>query len=272
MLDPQSVHQLRELKPDVRRSFDAAEINRIVNDPSVLPTIGIADSIDLSDVVADPRNVLVMADGGAILFIADNDHAECPGLTNGLYEVHTSFLQNCRGKHAIEASLAAYVYMFTRTDCMTIRTRIPAFNKAAALAARAVGFVPLFERKGVWPTRDGKLVDLRFYEFSYANWLAAGRDAFIAAGQRFHARLETEMARHGKLEKQHPDDDCHYVGAAIETIYGGQPEKAIVLYNRWARFAGYGQIALVARSPLVIDIGNAVLMIEQDSFKVVKCR
>lgn len=254
------------MTPEVRRSFDAAEANRIVNDASVLPTIGLADSIDLSDIVGDPCNVLMMADGGSILFIAD--------LEPGIYEVHTSFLQNCRGKHAIEASLEAYRWMFTHTDCMTIQTRIPAFNRAAALAAHAVGFVPLFERKGVWPTRDQKLVDLRFYELSYARWLAGAKDAMIAAGQRFHARLDAEMARHGVLDKQHPDDAAHdhYVGACVEMVYAGQPEKAVVLYNRWARFAGYGQIALVARSPMVIDIGNAVLMIEDFSFKVVKCR
>lgn len=266
MLDPQSVHILRQLTPDVERSFDAEAANRIVNDESVLPSIGLADAIDLSEIIANPRNVLMMAAGGAILFIADDEP--------GIYEVHTSFLKHCRGKHAIDASLNAYAYMFTHTDCMVIQTRIPAFNKPAALAARAAGFRPLFERKGIWPTRDQKLVDLRFYELSYATWLAGARDALIASGHDFHVRLETEMARHGVVEKQHPDDDAHdhYVGACAQMIYGGQPEKAIVLYNRWARFAGYGTIALVARSPLVIDIGNAVLMIEDQTFRVVKCR
>lgn len=265
MLDTQSVFQLRQLNASVRRSFDAGEANRIVNDPSVLPTIGIADSLDLSEIISNPANVLMMAEGGAILFMRDEP---------GIYEVHTSFLKNCRGSHAIEASLNAYRFMFCSTDCMTILTRIPAFNRPASLAARAVGFIPLFERKGVWPNRDGSVSDVRFYELNYASWLKKAKSELVRSGQAFHHRLEQEMARHGVTEKQHPDDECHdhYVGACVEMVYAGQPEKAVALYNRWARFSGYGQIALVARSPMVIDIGNAVLMIENNSFKVAKCR
>jgi hypothetical protein len=76
------------------------------------------------------------------------------------------------------------------------------------------------------------------------------------------------------LEENHPQDDAHdrYVGACVETIYGGQPEKAVILYNRWARFAGYQPIALVSKSPLLIDIGTAILQVINESFQVVQCR
>lgn len=265
MLDPHAVRLIRELDPAVRRSFDAADANRIVNDPGVLPFVGLADHIDLSEIVANHQNVLLMADGGYILFVFDE---------SGIYQVHTSFLQNCRGRHAIEASRNAYRWMFAHTDCMTLQTMVPAFNRPAALAARDIGFVPTFKRADIWPMPDGKRCDVKFYELGYATWLLADKTALIAAGQAFHQRLETEMARHGISEPQHPDDEAHdrYVGMAALMIYGGQPEKGVVLYNRWARLSGYGQIALVARSPLVIDIGNAVLMIEDQTFKVVKCR
>jgi hypothetical protein len=53
---------------------------------------------------------------------------------------------------------------------------------------------------------------------------------------------------------------------------GGQPEKGVILSNRWARFAGYAPIALISRSPLVIDIGDAVMQVQDYSFKVVKVR
>lgn len=264
MLDPKSVRQLRQLDPSVTRSFDAIEANRIVNDQSVLPLIGNVDSIDLSDIISNPANVLLLSDGGCFLFMHDEAG----------YEVHTSFLEGFRGRHVITASLNAARWMFTHTDCMSIVTRIPAFNKAASLAVRAVGFVPRFERKGTWPLKDGGVCDVRFYELTYADWMTKAKDVLIESGRKFHADIEKEFERHGRVEPQHPDEDGHdhYVGACFEMVYGNQPEKAVALYNRWARLSGYGQIALVARSPLVIDIGNAVLMIEDNTFRIVKCR
>lgn len=265
MLDPQSFSVPRELT--LHRSFDAQAANAIFNDPSVFPTIATkgVQQIDISGAVANARNVLMLTDGGAIFFLADIDP--------GIYEVHTSFLERYRGRYAIEASLAAYHWMFTHTDCMSIVTQVPASNRSAALAARAVGFVPRFTRKGVWETEQST-VDVRFYELNHADWMLRARAALISAGKAFHDRLDAERARHGHTDEHHPQEDCHdlYVGAAIETVYGGQPEKAVVLYNRWARQSGYGQIALVARSPLVIDIGDAVLLIEDRTFKVIKCR
>ena len=270
MLDPRATVLIRQLDPAVRRSFDASELNRIVNDPDVLASIGTVDQVDLSEVVANPANVLLMTDGGAMLFMRDEP---------GIYEVHSSFLKNCRGRHAVEAARNAAHWMFTGTDCMSIQTRVPKFNRQASMAVTAVGFSFLFERHGVWPVRpiDGNtqpLADVRFYELTYARWLQNAKADRIEAGRWFHSHLEIEMARHGVTEPQHPDEDCHdhYVGACVEMIRAEQPEKGIVLYNRWARLAGYQQVALVARSPLVIDIGTAVLVVEKGDFKVVKCR
>lgn len=254
----------------IRRSFEAAEINVIVNDPSVLPDVtnpGI-DNLDLTDLVANPRNVLMMAEGGGIFFIAD------PEVGSGIYEVHTSFLPPFRGAHAINASLAAYRWMFTHTECMTLQTKVPAFNRKAALAARHVGFEPAFERKSVWPTDKGD-VDLKFYSMPYETWLRKDAPAMIAAGHAFHTQFEAERERLGvTAPRNHPDEDCHDLRAGVcaEMVYSGQPEKGVALYNRWARFAGYEQIALVARSPLVVDIGDGVLMIQDRTFRVIKCR
>lgn len=251
----------------MHRSFDAEAANLIINDPEVFATIAKPglERLDVTEFVRDPGNVLMMAEGGAILFAHD--------IEPGFYEVHTNFLPGFRGAHAIEASLAAYRWMFTHTDCMMIRTRVPAPNRPAAMAARAAGFVPRFVRAQVWPAADGP-VDLRYYELAYADWVSRARGELVAAGVAFHHRLDEERARHGVTAPGHADDPAHdlYVGAAIETVYGGQPEKAVILYNRWARFAGYCQIALVARSPLIIDIGDAVLLIEDGTFKVVSCR
>lgn len=254
-------------EPIVTRSFDAADINPIINHPEILPSITVPgiDHLDAAPLLADPRNVLLMAEGGGVLFCQ---------IEPGIYEVHTNFLPEHRGRNAIRSSLAAYRWMFTHSDCMVLHTRVPAFNEAAEKFCGIVGATKEFERKSAWPTKDGA-VDLSFWSLRYDDW---ARDAkcLIESGQDFHAQLNEERRRHGYNPEQaaHPDDECHdrYVGACAEMVYGGQPEKAVALYNRWARFAGYGLITLVSRSPVVIDIGDALLQIGDGTFKAVLCR
>jgi hypothetical protein len=254
-------------QPLVRRSFDASEINPILNDPSVWSMISIPglDHVDVTEIVADPRNVLLMADGGGIIFAQ---------FEPGIYEVHTNFIEGKRGRNAIRASLAAYRWMFMHTDCMTLLTRVPEFNKAAERFCQIVGATKEFERKAVWPTTDG-MADLSFWALRYDDWVRK-TDELMNVGRAFHERLEQEYKRLGQIEPNHADDPAHdrHVGACVAMIYSGQPEKGIVLYNRWAKFAGYGPIQPIARDPFVIDIGNALLQVfpELQDFRVIKCR
>src|SRR5215813_5666679 len=143
------------IHPLVERSFDAKEANRIANDPSVysqaFPTS--SEKCDLTAFVEDPRNVLLMAEGGCLLFAADED---------GIYELHTNFLPDFRGVNALWVSRAAYYWMFTHTLCMQIWTRVPAFNRAAALMARKIGFVPQFTTEKAWQRAEGPC-DLKYY-------------------------------------------------------------------------------------------------------------
>jgi hypothetical protein len=220
----------------------------------------------LTEHVANPANVLMMAEGGAILFFQDFEP--------GIYNVHTAFLEDYRGAHAVACSREAYRFMFTHTNCWLLQTQVPAFNKAAALAANAVGFTRVFERKDAWPLEKG-MCDLAFYEMSLEAWMRNAAPELIASGKAFHVALDAERERLGRKDAvKHADEDCHDLraGACLEMVYGGQPEKAVMLYNRWARFAGYGQIDLVNHAPLVIDIGDAVLIVNDKSFKVIKCR
>lgn len=249
--------------PVLARTFDPGDVNPILNHPEVLPLITVPgiETIDVKPLITDPRNVFLLTKGGCIAFCIQEP---------GLYEVHTNFLPEHRGRNAIRASLAAYRWMFTHTDCMALQTRVPAFNKAAARFCAIVGATREFERKAVWPAKDGP-VDMSFWSLRYEDWVRK-TPTLDVPGHAFHARLEAERIRHGVQNPLHADDDAHdhYVGACVETVYGGQPEKAVALYNRWAVFAGYGVIALVARSPLVMDIGDALLQIGDGDFKVIK--
>jgi len=259
----------RLLIPVIHREFDPTPVNRILNDPDVFPSIAVPglEKFDITPQIRDPSNYFLCVEGGCIIFTPD-----LPG--SGLYEFHTNFLPARRGRHALRASMEAYRWMFTRTDCMMLQTRVPACNRAAEGFRRWIKASVWFERKAAWPGPDG-LCDLKFCLLSYIDWLNEYPAPFIEAGRRFHDRLEFERERLGHPEPRgHPDEECHdlHVGACMEMIHGGQPEKAVQIYNRWARFAGYGQIALLQRNPLVIDTGDCVLLVADGNFKVITCR
>lgn len=266
---PTNVIEMRPSVPvELHRSFDAADINPILNHPSVFPSIVIPgiEKFDVSDVVDDPKNVLLMTEGGGILFYQ---------IEPGIYDIHTNFLPEYRGRHAIRASLEAYRWMFTRTDCMVLTTRVPENNKAAHKFCSIVGATLEFVREKVWPTNES-MIDLSFYSLRYDDWVRKTPN-LMKSGQAFHDRLEAERVRLNHPVPIHPDEECHnlHVGACAEMIYGGQPEKGVVLYNRWCAFVGfnvYKPVSLISKSPMVIDIAQALLLIGDNDFKVLKWR
>jgi hypothetical protein len=256
----------------IRRSFSAFDINPILNDAYVFESIKLPGmkpgDVDAKQIVENPANVLLMADRGGIIF---------GQMEPGVYDVHTCFLKPERradgsGPYIRNACLAAYRWMFTHTDAMILQTKIPAFNRAAIIFAPLLGWRLEFERKSVWPTDNGN-VDMTFMSLAYEDWVRKD-ETLIESGRSFHAKIETEFARHDVPFDKHDDEDCHdrAVGACVQTIRGGQPEKAIVLYNRWARFASYGCMTLTSRSPVRIDIGTALIEATADGFEVIQCR
>ena len=249
----------------IRREFDATRINTVVNDPSVHPWVCLPGQgvLDLSPVVGDPRNVLLMADRGGLLFVQHEP---------GVYEVHTQFVKEVRGRAVVEATRAAVHWMFTKTDCMEVLTKVPQGNVAAEALTRLVGGVLDFERSNAWPSDKGQRA-VKFYGLRYADWVRSAR-ALEERGHWFHERLESEKARLGSAAVIHDDDPAHdrHVGAAVEMILSGQVAKAIVLYNRWARFAGYAELRVVSASPVIIDIQEALIAVNGDNFEVIKCQ
>jgi hypothetical protein len=114
-------------------SKDAEFLNRVVNHPAVHPYVsfGIKGDLDLTALVADPRNVFLANEWGGFLFIRKADY---------VYEVHTQFVPEGRGKRALRAAKDAADYMFSRTDCLRIDTYVQLDNPAAEWLTRAVGF------------------------------------------------------------------------------------------------------------------------------------
>lgn len=247
----------------VNREFSAERINSIVNHPEVRPWLGGTGALDLTPLVADPRNVLLMGEGGGVLF---------QWLEPGLYEAHTQFLPEARGAGSVQNVRDALRWMFTRTDAVEIVTKVPAPNKAALGLVRAIHGQKLFEREAAWPTESG-MVAVSFYGLSMLSWAGSAPD-IGASGHWFHEKLEAAKAATAGARPPHDDDAAHdqYVGATVEMIAAGQVEKAMAFYGRWARFSGYGPIAAIAINPLVLDIGDAILAVRGADFDVLLCR
>jgi len=248
----------------VSREYSAERINVVVNHPDVRPWVGGEGRLDLSQAVADQNNVLLMVgEGGGFLLVQQEP---------GIYEAHSQFVPSHRGEGVLQASADASHYMFTRTDCVEIRTRVPAGNVAAAALARRMGWEFQFERANAWQTPDG-LSAVRYYAKTINQW-ANTAPRLIETGQWFHEKLEAAKIAAGSAMPVHDDDEVHdrYVGATVEMIAAGQVAKGLGFYRRWAPFAGYAPIFVAAENPLVLDIGDALLAVRNSDFEVILCR
>lgn len=247
----------------VCREYSADRINAVANHPDVRPWVGGTGPIDLSPVVANLANVLLMGEGGGVLFVC---------LAPGLYEAHTQFLPEARGANALQAVKDALFWVFTRTDCIEITTRVPDGNAAALGLVRSIRGTHLFDRPKAWETPSG-LVGVKYYSTTLAEWVRH-EDRLVASGEAFHDKLAEAKLRMGASNPPHDDDDAHdrYVGAAVEMIGAGQIDKGIAFYTRWAVFAGYVPVRQIATNPPLLDIGDAVLAVRGDSFDVLLCR
>lgn len=217
------------------------------------------EPLDLTAPVSDVRNVALKGEHGAMLFAF---------LQQGLYEAHTMVLPDGRGKWTLKFVQSCLKYMFCCTPAMEIVTRCPKGNLPAKALAKAVHGTYCFTNASGW-VRNGRPIPADVYSWTIQDWMRLSPD-LVNCGKWFHDRLESEFKRHGKTDDNHPDDEIHdrYVGAAVEMCFGGQPDKAVILYNRWAVMAGYLPASIMIRDPLYIDIGTAVLRISNGDFSV----
>lgn len=246
----------------VERTFDPTILNRVMNDPEVRPYLGNGEvPLDVSAVVQNIDNFALVNPFGGFLFVK---------YAPGTYEVHTQFLPEYRGRLAYEAAQDGARFMFLETDCVEILTRCPDCNRPASVLTRLMGFRKIFRRETCWPTPNGESCGVDYYVLTFDDWKA--KDPIVLdSGRRFHAELEAQGCH-----PNHPEDEAHdrAAGAAYEMFLRGNPHKPVVLYNRWAKLAGYQPIGLLSNSPLVVDIGDAVLGIgkTRDSLEFLLCR
>lgn len=247
----------------IRRTMDASLLNEVANGPEVRPLLGGSGQIDLAPVLADPRNVALVTDLGGYVF---TQHEAT------VYEGHTIFPLGS-GQQAGRAIEEALRWLFTRTDCQEVVTKVSKNNRAAGLMVRQVGFERLFDRDAAWPEFDGSMAPGSFFGLSIGRWAQRDREAG-RLGHIFHDRLEAAKVAAGSDLPVHGDDQAHdqAVGAAALMILAGNPAKGVWSYNRWARLAGYQTIEIVSLAPLVIDVRDALVTVENGEMEVLTCR
>lgn len=242
----------------IRRTMDGANLTRIANDPEVRPWIGGEGVMDLGPLLSDPANYGIEADHGGWLL-----HPILPGV----YELHSLFLKEGRGKPFFAAAREMFRFMFAETDCLEIVTKCPDDNPAARMAAATVGFRERFRREDAWAPGVG----ISYQVFSVDDWVARDGEC-LAQGEAFHDALKAAQITAGSDRPFHPDDEAHdrAVGAATLMIRGGYTAKGVGFYNRFAKFAGYAEVQAVG--PRTIDVVDAVVEVVPTGFEVLLCR
>ena len=245
----------------VTRQFDAKRLNEIINDPSVLPWVrgGVDGPIDMTFAVQNPANILLVGEHGAMLLIQ---------LQPGLFECHTQVLPVGRGQWAVDFANSCVFWTFTRSQCFELVTKCPHGNLPARALARCVGGKKLFTNPRGW-TKDGKTIPADIFGITIQDWLLTA-EGLEERGHWFHERLMAEYRKLGRNEPPHPDDATHdrYVGMACEMFLGGQAQKAVIMYSRWALMADYAPIELLSLDPVAINIHDAVLVMRKNDFYV----
>lgn len=245
----------------IQREFNADRINLILNDPEIRPWVADMSEgvLDISKQVANTNNVLLMGEFGGCYFAK---------LTSTMYEVHTQVLPEGRGAWVKDFLRAVRHYIFTRTDAVEVVTRVPLGHAGAKYAAKYVGMKHEFTRPDGCRFK-GEIIPVEIYSERIQDW-AAEAPYLVEKGEWLHEKMREEGKRLGLKEAPHEDDENHnrYVGATLEMVYGGQYNKAVAFYNRWALVSRHPTISLVSTEPPAIRFDVGVLKLTSDGVEI----
>ena len=232
------------------RTFDAERLNAILNHSEVRRWVADGTKpLDMSNMVRDERNVVLMGEHGAGVF---------GYLQPGIYELHSQVLPEGRGPWVDAFGRECLKWIFANTAAFEVVTRVPKGYLAAKTLALRHGFRLEFTRHGECALH-GQMLDVSIYSLSIANWVHACPD-LEDIGRRFHAVLHEAADDAGITEPAHADDPNHnsYVGATVLMGLGGQILKALLWYNRWAALSRHPLIRLVSKDPPVAEIDHGL--------------
>lgn len=240
------------------RTFDIQYCNEIFNHPEVYPYAvedGRPESLDITSFVTNTNNIFLRYPGGMFSLMWEYDNT---------YQLHTLFTKS--GRPSVkDYVLDGLVYMFTETDCETMYTRIPTWNKAARLLAEWTGFRKVHTESHKWLKGD-KSYPVDTYVLRYEDWVV-GNDKCLAEGNKFHTRLHEQLGF-----ENHPDCPVHnsYAGSLALSLTKGAVTEGLRKYNKWAKLHDYYLIQIINDRPLILDIGDCYIKVEHNEFEVLK--
>lgn len=146
----------------IERQLSASNVNRIVNDPSVLPWVcgPVEGQLDLTEAIESGNYIALFGEHGGFLFwkVAD-----------GIYDAHSAVLPGGRGKWALSAAHQALAWMFDEHDALEIMMTVPKGNMAVRALVRSIKAKPLGKIENGWFI-GGKPVDADIYSLTKADW------------------------------------------------------------------------------------------------------
>jgi hypothetical protein len=133
----------------VNRTFNAGELNDLLNDPAIRPTLGGEGVLDGSALLADRRNVCLTADGGGAMFAWRGP---------GVFEIHVFLF--ARGREAKRLICSMLAYMAAEYGARHIWALIPAVSRNVRWMARQCGMKSLGSMQS--PDGEQELFEMRF--------------------------------------------------------------------------------------------------------------
>lgn len=238
------------------RTLSAEAFQKIAEHEMVAPWVGYLRP----DIIQNPANICLLTDAGDGGYVLVNHQP-------GLYEAHTLALSSARGKPMHNLMREGFRFLFIETDCVEVTTMVPDGNRAASRWTQLAGFREVFRRNDAFTYPSGECVGAIYYSLRYEDWVLMD-DANLKLGREFHTYLESIRTH------SHPDDDTHdaFVGAAFAGCMAGNPFKAIGLFNRWAAQAGYMKAQVLSATPLLVDIGDAVIELRDGKLNALSIR
>jgi RimJ/RimL family protein N-acetyltransferase len=147
---------------DISPCTDVAFLNRVANDKSVRPYLGLGDGyMDTQWVLDVPGTIFLANEYGGFLLLQTRP---------GLYSIHSLFLPEGRGAKAVRAALDAVAWVFQNTDAKAITTEVPAPNLAAKWLALRCGFTEISKRPQSWIAPNGEVSDMTDYLLTKPRW------------------------------------------------------------------------------------------------------
>lgn len=235
---------------ELHREFNSTRINEILNHPSIRPWIANDGDgiVDIQKQLDNRANILLMGEHGGVLFLY---------VMSGIYEAHTQVLPSGRGKWMQALAHSCIHWMFTKTDCYELLTRVPKPHIIARAATIRSGGKYEFTREDGCLFK-GEITPVDFFSMRIQDWAASG--VYLEKiGEWFHIRLNEEAKKLGIVSPAHENDRNHnfVVGAVYSLFKNHQYLKALNIYNRWAILSRHATISLVSKDPHIIkmDIG-----------------